>query len=76
MQGHKFTDEVRILPLGGYDVVLGVEWLRNTTQPFLLNQLSLSFSRGGKSVSLKGTTDSVELHLIGSKGLQNLFKKR
>lgn len=28
MQGHKLNGNLRVLPLGGYDIVLGVEWLK------------------------------------------------
>lgn len=76
MQGHEFTDEVQILPLGCCDAVLRVERVEEIQpSPFYFNQLSLTFAKEEKSVSLKGTTDSAELHLIGSNGIQKVFKK-
>ncbi|XP_026444472.1 uncharacterized protein LOC113344718 [Papaver somniferum] len=29
MQGHKFCGDLRLIPLGGCDIVLGVDWLKN-----------------------------------------------
>jgi hypothetical protein len=27
-QGHSFSTDMRMLPLGGYDAILGVDWLK------------------------------------------------
>lgn len=43
-QGLKFHHDLRVLPLGGYDMVLGVDWVKNYS-PFILdfNDLALPF---------------------------------
>lgn len=74
--GHKFNDEMRILALGGCDAVLGVEWLKKYSPVvFSFNQLSLTSTKDGKSITLKGITEEPELRMTSS-GLQKVFKKK
>lgn len=28
IQGHQFSTDLRLYPLGGFDIILGVDWLR------------------------------------------------
>lgn len=56
------------------DVVPGVERLKKYNLVlFDLSQLSLTFTKEGKTVLLKGTAESAELHVIGSHGLQKVL---
>lgn len=51
--------------LGRCNLVLGVEWLKKHSPVlFYFNQLSLAFTKEGKTVSLKGTTEAAELTLL------------
>lgn len=62
--------------VGGCDGLLWVEWLKNYSLVlFDFNNCS-TFTQDGKSVSLKGTTNSTELHLISSSGLLKVFRKK
>lgn len=67
---------MRLLPLGGCDVVLGVEWLKGIS-PFEmdLNKLKMSFKWAGKKVTLRGITDIAELKFISAAGITNCAKK-
>lgn len=49
---------------------------RYSTILFDFTELSLTFTKEGKSVSFKGITDSVERHLIGSDRLRKVFKEK
>ncbi|XP_006577454.1 uncharacterized protein [Glycine max] len=53
IQGHMFTVTLRVLPLSGAEVVLGVEWLR-TLGPVITNYASFTmhFSYLGESINL------------------------
>ena len=55
IQRNSFTIDFHILPLGGADVVLGVQWLK-TLGPILTDYTSLNmkFIMGGKLIELKG----------------------
>lgn len=74
VQGNKFQTEMRLLSLGGCDVVLGVQWLKEISPMQLdFNQLSLTFQKNGKRVCLTGINgkEREELQLISSQALQN-----
>ena len=55
LQGNTFRSKFFVLTLGGYDVVLGVQWLR-TLGPIVWDflQLTMSFSWRSISVLLRG----------------------
>lgn len=59
MQGNQFTTNFFLLPLGGCDVVVGMQWLQ-TLGPVLWNfkKLTMSFQVDSKTVKLKGMTSS------------------
>ncbi|KAL5736973.1 hypothetical protein ACOSQ2_031761 [Xanthoceras sorbifolium] len=71
MQGVSFSTEMRLLTLGGCDAVLGMQWIREIG-PIMLDakQLSMSFMKEGKWVSLQGIrTENRLTQLTGKKGL-------
>jgi hypothetical protein len=54
-QGHTFVDDMRILDIGAYDAILGVNWLKQfgkTTTDWV--DKTISFSYQGKSIVLQG----------------------
>lgn len=58
MQVHKFQYDMRLRPLGGYDVMLGVDWMKqynSVTMDF--NKLRLVFEKDGKMTDLKGNKE-------------------
>ncbi|XP_026451897.1 uncharacterized protein LOC113352269 [Papaver somniferum] len=57
MQGHQFSANLRVLPLGGCDIVLGADWLRKLGDvTFNFSQLSISFVHQGTPITLQGTS--------------------
>ncbi|KAK4382273.1 Retrovirus-related Pol polyprotein from transposon [Sesamum angolense] len=59
MQGVPFTADMMILPLGGCDVVLGVQWLVTLGDlNWNFHQLQIEFHVGDKKVSLRGMQPS------------------
>ena len=58
MQGHEFSVELRILQLGGCEVVLGVDWMK-TVNPLIFdfNTLEVTFDKGGRRIILTGSGD-------------------
>jgi hypothetical protein len=55
IQGHLFTADFYVLPLGGCDVVLGVKWLR-TLGPVLrdFQLMTMAFNQASHCVTLQG----------------------
>lgn len=55
VQGHQFVFDLRMMKLGAYDVVLGVDWLSSISPFYLdLNNLTRWISYSGKEVELRG----------------------
>lgn len=76
MQGHKFDDEVRVLSFGGCFVILGVEWLKRYSHMFDFTQLSQTFKKEGKAITVKGVTGASELSMINNNGFKRCLRKR
>ncbi|XP_026409868.1 uncharacterized protein LOC113304966 [Papaver somniferum] len=72
MQGHNFSEDLRMLPLGGCDMVLGADRLRKQGEVmFNLSKLCISFNYKGNKITLQGSTVKVLLKMISC----NAFKK-
>ncbi|XP_077242441.1 uncharacterized protein LOC143882949 [Tasmannia lanceolata] len=74
MQGFEFSTEARLLPLRGYDVVLGIQWL-TTLGDIVWNfaNLRMEFCVDGRRHVLRGGT-SGELHVDRNK-MEKILKK-
>ncbi|XP_026379637.1 uncharacterized protein LOC113274474 [Papaver somniferum] len=76
MQGHPFVFDVRILELGGCDMVLGVDWMRNISPvKFDFKKMTVSFSQEGKEVELKGIFDEVRVSSMSIGACKKYLKK-
>ena len=55
IDGEEFTAEMRVLPLGGYNMILGVQWMKQVGLVTLdMNHLTLGVYKNNKQVILKG----------------------
>lgn len=76
-QGHEFCNEITVLPLGGEDVVLGVQWLK-TLGPvtFDFNSLQLQFVQDGDQITLQGENTDVPptIHLMNSTEIKKVLQ--
>ncbi|XP_026451508.1 uncharacterized protein LOC113351792 [Papaver somniferum] len=55
--GHDFQFDMRLLTLGGSDMVLGVDWMRGMSpMVFDVNKLTVEFSKNGEKVKLQEPT--------------------
>lgn len=68
--------EVRVLTLGGCNMVLGTDWLRQYNLLFDFKSLKLSFKKDGKHVTLKGLEGIATLKSMSDSALKKLIKKR
>ena len=63
------------IPMGGVDVVLGVQWLQSLgTIAFNFQELFMKFSVEGKEVELRGISGKPG-KIISSNGMEKLLKK-
>jgi len=76
MQGEEFSTDLRILELGGCDIVLGVDWMR-TVSPltFDFNKLEVTLNLKGRKLTLKGRLEAGKCKMILGKRLQRLLFK-
>lgn len=57
-QGHTFTTNARILPLGSYDLILGMDWLEQHSPMWVdWKRRKLRFTYQGNRITLKGIKD-------------------
>jgi hypothetical protein len=63
------------IPMGGVDVVLGIQWLQSLgTMDFNFQELFMKFSLEGKEIELRGITGKPG-KVISSNGMTKLLKK-
>jgi hypothetical protein len=63
------------IPMGGVDVVLGIQWLQSLgTLAFNFQELFMKFSLEGKEIELRGITGKPN-KVISSNGMTKLLKK-
>lgn len=76
MQGHTFSHPIRLLVMGGCDMVLGADWLK-TLGNILFNfeKLTMSFKWEGHTITLHGNNTPSSLHMITDKSLLKFFHK-
>ena len=77
MQGEDFEVNLRLLRLGGYDMVLGVDWIREISPIcFDFNKIEVTFEKGGKRMTITGNAEISTCKLISGKRLHKLFKSK
>ena len=76
IHGVKFTTDVMLLPLGGCELVLGVQWLSTLeTIQWNFKKLHMQFVYEGRKVVLRGTNQS-ELAWLEGKRLPKLLNQQ
>ncbi|XP_026383549.1 uncharacterized protein LOC113279048 [Papaver somniferum] len=75
MQGYKFDSDLRVLPLGGCDMVLGVDWLKGLGDVvFNLADLKVSFQHQGAHITLQGHKDRPSCNLLSGASFLKFVK--
>lgn len=76
MQGRSFSHSIRLLRLGGCDMVLGADWLKTLGNIlFNFDRLTMSFKWKGGTITLQGTTNTTSVSMLTGKALMNFFWK-
>ncbi|XP_026433073.1 uncharacterized protein LOC113330481 [Papaver somniferum] len=75
MQQQQFATYLRLLSLGGCDIVLGDDWLRTRDVTFNLAKLSISFLHKGQAITLQGTSNKPTLMLLSGNAMKIFIKK-
>ena len=75
MGKYVLNNPIIVIPMGGFDVVLGVQWLQSLgTMAFIFQKLFMKFSWEGKEYELNGITGKPS-KVISSNGMTKLLKK-
>lgn len=79
MGAHHFLFDMRILKLGGCDIVLGVDFMRRFGPVlFDYNNLSITLRHGDREITIQGLRQEVpvsSLNIISAEGLEKMIKK-
>ncbi|XP_026428893.1 uncharacterized protein LOC113324818 [Papaver somniferum] len=77
MHGNQFSFDLRVLPLGGYDMVLGDDWLHHPDDiTFSFSQLRISFMHQGNHITLQGSSSNPSLSLISASAFKKYVKSK
>ena len=75
IQGHTFNHDLRVFPLGGSDVILGVDWLKiHNPITFDFCSLKVSLCKDGRRIDLQGEKQTGEISAISGKGLFKMLR--
>ncbi|XP_026400008.1 uncharacterized protein LOC113295889 [Papaver somniferum] len=75
MQGYDFVSDLRILPLGGCDMVLGVDWLKQLGDVmFSLVELRISFFYQGQHINHQGSSSLPTCNMISGNNFLQFLK--
>ncbi|XP_026459437.1 uncharacterized protein LOC113360105 [Papaver somniferum] len=76
MQGHQFQFEMRLLTLGGCDMVLGVDWMKGMSpMVFDFNKLTVEFSLEGQPIKLQGNSPTTQISMMTGKALRKRVRQ-
>ncbi|XP_026398810.1 uncharacterized protein LOC113294638 [Papaver somniferum] len=76
MQGYQFSANLRSLPLGGCDIVLEADWIRQLGDVlFNFALLRISFLHQGSTITLQGTHSKPSLSLISGSSFVKYLKQ-
>lgn len=77
-QGHKFTTDLKILPLSSYDIILGMDWLENQNQGRMWvdwKKKTMRFKHEGQRITLRGVRSNLNsCTSISAKALQGMIQ--
>ena len=77
MQGERFEADLRLLQLGGCDVVLGVDWMKEVSPiSFDFNRMEVSFDKEGRKMTLSGEKESRSCKMISRRKLHKMQKSK
>ncbi|XP_027150132.1 uncharacterized protein LOC113750340 [Coffea eugenioides] len=68
---YKFRFDLKVMELGGWDIILGVDWMVHFSPiTFDFHQLSISLFSQGQTVHLQGQAENCDMDLIRGKDLR------
>lgn len=77
MQKDEFEADLRLLQLGGCDVVLGVDWMKGVSPiSFDFNRMEVSSEKEGKRMTLTSGQEVATCKMIMGKRLQRVLKSK
>lgn len=76
IQGENFTNKFNLIPLKGYDVILGADWIYNYSPITLdLKKRELGITKGEKTIMIQDFTKLGKHMLVDSKRVDKILKK-
>ncbi|XP_026433313.1 uncharacterized protein LOC113330698 [Papaver somniferum] len=76
MQDYQFSGDLRLLFLGGCDIILGADWLRRLGNVmFNFAKIIISFQHQGETITLTSAKNSSSLMMMSIQVVKEFFKK-
>ena len=77
MHGETFEVDLRLLKLGGCDIILGVDYMMGVNLiSFDFNKMVVTFEKESRRMTLTGNTETTVCKMILGKKLQKIFKSK
>lgn len=75
-QGSTFQDKLKVLPIGGYDMILGMDWLEEFSPMWIdWRRKKLRFAQMGKRITLVGVKEEIKsCEQVTSQQLKGMLK--
>ncbi|XP_073356352.1 uncharacterized protein [Aegilops tauschii subsp. strangulata] len=76
-QGHTFCQDMKVLPLGCYDIIIGADWLEQHSPMWVhLHKKWMKFTHEGRRISLRGIQDTNQhLKPVSAGKLKGLLRR-
>jgi hypothetical protein len=77
-QGHSFTQDMRVLALGSFDIILGADWLEDHSPMWVhLQHKKMIFMHNGKRIVLHGLKSaSIDCRSVACHKLKGLLRRK
>lgn len=76
VQGQEFTTDLSVLTLGGCEIVLGADWLRQFSPvTFDFRELKITINKEGQRIMLHGKVEEGTIKMITGKAMNKLMSK-
>lgn len=76
-QGHTFVQDMKVLPLGSYDLIVGADWLEEHSPMWVhWHKKWMKFTHEGRRITLRGVRDKpVKCKQVSPRKLQGLLRR-
>lgn len=64
MQGYSFQTDMRVVPMMGYDAILGMKWLEDISRLIFISKKCFTFEHNGEKLGSQGGKQINQIMLL------------